>query len=666
MTFGAALALLIGMLVALPLAAHLLRRGGSELVEFPPTKYATAIPATARQRSALQHHTLLLLRILGIVGLALLGATPFVRCSGLRLARSEGASVAMVFVVDDSLSMRARLPNGDTRFKLAVDSAKELLSQARSGDTVGIILAGTSARLILPPTPDIRSAVSVMDGIQPSDRGTDLPRAVVLARSILAVQPHADKRLLVLSDLASEVLPVGTPPITAPVQELRKPLADCAVISASTHSSSVTVDISCSAGAVAAKRKIRLVVLDTPGAKGTKDSSAARPGTELASHPLARTAGLQRIELPVVLHQDAIVEAILDGADDIAEDDRARLVAREEHRMIGVVADLESARGATGGPSVLEQALLALTGGDRTRPIAALPEDVRELAPFSALLLEDPEGFAPEARVALAQWLNGGGVILALLGPSSVRPRLGWSLEPLVVGAVRWEEAPGLALRAESIAWLGDESQTLSKLAALGRIRLPASARENGRSRGDWNDGEPWLVEQEFGRGLAWVIGLPATPSQSDFALRPGFLAVVDQIVQQAAHRSGTGHQWVGSPWTFPVGETVRVLGPGGPVPIHTQDGRQAADPPLAGRYEIQRREQSEYRTARIDAEELTLRPQQLPPSAGAATRNAQTDSLDISRYVAFGLLVLFAIELLLRAVHATRRRGPFVRTVRG
>ena len=40
--------------------------------------------------------------------LAVLGATPLVRCSRLSLQRSGGASVAMAIVLDDSMSMRAR------------------------------------------------------------------------------------------------------------------------------------------------------------------------------------------------------------------------------------------------------------------------------------------------------------------------------------------------------------------------------------------------------------------------------------------------------------------------------------------------------------------------------------------------------------------------------
>ena len=61
------------------------------------------------------------MRALSVLALALLGATPFVSCSHLAVTRKGGASVAMVVVLDDSLSMAAQLPAGGT-----------LLARARS------------------------------------------------------------------------------------------------------------------------------------------------------------------------------------------------------------------------------------------------------------------------------------------------------------------------------------------------------------------------------------------------------------------------------------------------------------------------------------------------------------------------------------------------------
>ena len=146
MSFLAAAALAVGLLFLVPALAHLLRRGQAREISFPPALLVPTARSTARQRRRLEDRLLLALRVLTVLMLALLGATPFVRCSRVSLARNSGASVALALVIDDSLSMRARLSSGRTRHQRAIDGAKELLSSARSGDSVAIVLAGRPAK----------------------------------------------------------------------------------------------------------------------------------------------------------------------------------------------------------------------------------------------------------------------------------------------------------------------------------------------------------------------------------------------------------------------------------------------------------------------------------------------------------------------------------------
>ena len=81
MSFGFAAALLVGLLVAVPFAAHLLRRGRTREFEFPGTHLVPETPPTSKKRSRLDDRVLLSLRSLLVLALAVLGATPFVRCS---------------------------------------------------------------------------------------------------------------------------------------------------------------------------------------------------------------------------------------------------------------------------------------------------------------------------------------------------------------------------------------------------------------------------------------------------------------------------------------------------------------------------------------------------------------------------------------------------------
>ena len=112
MNFGAALALLVGALVLAPIVAHLLRRRRTEVRDFPSARLVPVATPLARSRSRLEDRALFGIRALVILALAVLGATPFVSCSRLDLGRRGGGSIALVLVIDDSMSMRAKLGRG--------------------------------------------------------------------------------------------------------------------------------------------------------------------------------------------------------------------------------------------------------------------------------------------------------------------------------------------------------------------------------------------------------------------------------------------------------------------------------------------------------------------------------------------------------------------------
>ena len=232
MSFLVAAALGVGFFVVIPIAAHLLRRGRARERDLPPTALVPAARSVARERATLEDRVLLTIRALLIASLAVIGATPFVRCSRLSLNRSAGASVAFALVLDDSHSMRQQSPDGSVRFERAMHAARELLASAREGDAIAIVLAGKPARLALAATTDLNAARRALGELSESDRSTDLEGAVGLARTSIASVPHRDKRVVLLSDLAGTALSEGQPPLWTPVPELASPLENCAIFAA--------------------------------------------------------------------------------------------------------------------------------------------------------------------------------------------------------------------------------------------------------------------------------------------------------------------------------------------------------------------------------------------------------------------------------------------------
>ncbi len=676
MTFLVAAALAIGLLVAIPVAAHLLRRGRANEQAFPPAALVPAEPPVARQRSRIEDRALLTLRALMIVALAVLGATPLVRCSRLSLARESGASVALALVVDDSLSMQATVA-GRSRWQRAIDGADQLLKSARDGDAVAIILAGRPARLALAGTTDLEAARRALDELKPSDRATDLDGAVQMARSALKQLPQTDKRIALLSDLAGDPIPDGTPMPWLPLPVLQHPVADCGVVSAEQHGKRVTARLACSSAAAARGRTAEAVSGKAEAARrdaGSDAGSAKTPpaGKVLAHSALAPRAGKQTllIELP---SSAPVAEIRLTGQDALAHDDAAPVTAQSSALEVAVVTDVSTGSVTTGGPTILEQALAALDDDSVTRPLALVPDDAHELRPFGALILDDPTGLSPESRSALGQWLRSGGVAMALLGPRAETAELGVTLEPFASGAVHWESPAGSdGIAPKTLSWLGNEAASLGKLHPKGRARLDGAEPPGSHVSARWKDSRPFIFDRQLGRGLVMTVGLPSSASVSDFALRPAFLALLDHVIQEALARTGPRRSLAGSTWSF-SSKAVSIAGPDGPVQIHDADGdtktrsddsrgpEKVAVVGRLGRYRVKVDGETRTRIVTIDPAEITTAPRKPDAKVEAAAGGNGQARVDASPNVALALLALLALELLLRVAGPLgrgRRRG--------
>ena len=645
MSFLVAAALGVGLFVVIPIAAHLLRRGRVRERAFPPAALVPAARSMARERATIEDRLLLLLRALVILCLAVIGATPFVRCSRLSLARSAGASVAFALVLDDSHSMRAQGPGG-TRFERAARAAHELLASAREGDEIAIVLAGKPARLALAATTDLAAVRRTLSELGESDRSTDLEGAVGLARSSLAGLPQHDKRVVVLSDLAADPLPEGEPAPWMPVADLTIPLENCAICWAERHGRRIDARVACTSAAAAAGRTLSLT-----GSKGA--SSVA----------LSARAGVQDLGLDADPKLER-PEVELSGADALPSDDHAAVAAESAALGVLVVADTANASAETGGAPVLEQALAALESNAALHPVALLPDDPSEFHGNALVLLDDPGGITPEARSALTTFVEQGGVAVAFLGPRAEQTPLGATLEPFVHGVVHWESSATGGVNEGSLSWLGPEAASVSDLALHGRAGLATADLLGAKILATFSDNQPFLTERELGRGAVFTIALPTSVERSDFPLRPAFLALLDYLVGEASTRRGVTQSVAGSEWLFPSSANVAIDGPRGALLASEHAAvaggtQKSFTPSLAGRYTLRVDDKHEDRVVTLEASEITTAPQKPPSSAALARANGNAGNVDASPELGFVALALLALELGLRAFRrATRERS--------
>ena len=635
MSFVTALALGIAIFVAAPLLAHRLRRLRADERPFAAAKLVPAAPPRARRRAKLEDQGLFGVRALAIVALALLGASPLVRCSRLSLSRSSGASMAVAIVLDDSMSMRA--PNGSSgsRFARAKVAASELLAGARDGDSIGVVLAGAPVRVAIAPTTDLGALGPLVDSLKESDRATDLAGAVHVAESLLAGLPQVDKRIVILSDMADgqpDAPPIAENaqiPVWAPLTEIAKDAPDCGILSADDLGGRVRVRVACGKDASVAGRRVEI-----------------RAGDRVLGGTTA-TAG-EYVDVDVGSGAPGDRTAHLLGGDAIASDDAAPVLVASTG-AIGVVADVADETAVTGGPPVVEQALAALRVDLATRPLPAVPDQASDLSGILGLVVDDPPGFTPEQRKALAAFLDGGGVMLLALGPRAASSPLGATLEPVLEHATTWTDtkAKGVAANAPT-ELLGEATRSLVDLGASKRTSLAPTDASALVDLLPWSDGAPLVARRTLGQGEALVTTLPFALDASDLPLRPAFLSLLDAFVAATHAHAAPRRADVGAAWTLPS-SAKDATGPAGPVELVRENGHAKLSPPLVGAYHVKVDGKDELRVAAPAAREIDLRPRRVKTGASASSLGATQAKVDISSEIAVALLALLCAEIVLR-----------------
>ncbi len=403
----------------------------------------------------------------------------------------------------------------------------------------------------------------------------------------------------------------------------------------------------------------------------------------LASVPLGRKAvRTEEIALDLPPGAPEILRAGLTGRDAIAEDDDAPVVAAGGALPMAVVVDTATTHVATGGPPPIEQALAALDLDAQVHPLPTVPEHADELNAVAALIVDDVPGFTPEVRRNIAAWVERGGVLLLTLGPRAAAAPLGASFDPLVPGVVRWGPSPAPGVDPATAALFGPSAEGMADLAPHGRASIDPEASAGADVLARWKDGAPLLLRRSLGRGAVLALTLPLSTDESDLALRPAFLALLDRFVGTARSRGGARRIDVGEAWTFDGYRAVKVTrvslaGPGKPQPVPVLDTasgarragqarrsalraagaagsaerRLRAAPPLAGIYVLELDGDRTTRVAAVPDREIDLHPRRVRDEARASSLGGIDPSLDVSPYVAFGLLALFAAELVLRVL---------------
>jgi von Willebrand factor type A domain/Aerotolerance regulator N-terminal len=665
--------LLVGLLAVVPYVAHRLRRKKSEPLFFAPAEFVSKTLPKARKRSDLEDKALYALRTIGVVLLALLAATPLVRCNRVTLAR-KGASLAVAVVLDDSMSMRARVKGSATQFSEAKLAARDLLASLQEGDSVSIVLAGSPVRVALGPTTVLETAQTLLESLQESDRGTDLEGALKTAESLLAKQAQGDKRIVLLSDRAD-----GHPessaihselPLWAPLQVTEKSAADCAMMRADRSGDTVAVHVVCNEQAALQGRKFEV-------RQRTKELKAAPLLGSSLGVPSKTTTEAGKvmfvyedvIKIPVDAPNDLVASLSDSALDAIASDDSASVLSDVPPGSLLLVGASRDEGVVTGGAPLVERALRALKVPAPLVPLPALPDTSEDLAPYVGIVLDDPSGLTPEQRRALMAFVQRGGFVFLGLGISAGRPPLGASFETFLKRAPTWTPKNPTSANVNGVdqakaSLLGESAPSALDLHPQGRIQF--AEEPEAQTLLQWSDGAPLLLKRAVGKGEVWILGLPFAVDASDLPLRPAFLAILDTFTREALGRVMLARTEVGTAWTFraskpsavsgagPAGERLSLEGEGDRN-VNSNANATRYAPSTLGQYSFVVDGKSETKIAAPILRELEMHARKVEETESESSASAARPNTDLSRALAFGLLVLFIVELLVRVFFQRR-----------
>lgn len=540
--------------ISLPIVFHLIRRTPRGRQDFSSLMFLAPSPPRITRRSRLNNIVLLLLRAAALALLAFAFARPFFRRDAeLNVTQAQGRRVAIL--VDTSASMR----RGDL-WPQARARAEEAINSLTPADEAALFFADRQ----------VRPALTFAEGNE-----LDHPRRVAMLKARLAeASPTWDSTRLgdALAAVAEQVAEGGGSKSNAPsnpaagrqvvlVSDMQEGghvealqghqwpeavLLDVKAVALKNHSNaglSLVTDAADVAEDEADAARLRVRVANQPDA--TKDQftlawhteKGPLPGTDPVKVyvPAGRS---QIVRVPWPSPEEPAERLVLAGDD--ADFDNTLYVVPPRKDLVRVAFLGDDAPDDTRGLRYYLDSALAETPRRRAEVVArkaAEPLAEPELLGTNLVVVAGP---APEGRVALLRrFAESGGAVLWVLRDVAAAQGLA-----ALLGAneLPVEEAPGrdyaLLARVDTRhpmfspfgeARFGD----FSKIHFWNHRRVDIDGVAGASVVAAFDNGDPFLIEQNLGRGRVVVATSGWHPADSQLALSTKFVPLIDRLVRR-------------------------------------------------------------------------------------------------------------------------------------
>lgn len=398
----------------IPVVIHLLNRRRHRRVPWAAMRFLLAASRQSAKRIWLEQWILLFLRVAVVVLLGLAVARPFLPATAMSALGQ--VRVHRILLVDNSLSMNARTPSGETRFAGVKDAAEQLITGFPAGDAVSLItLADPAAALIGYPAYDRRSIRERLAGLSATQRSSDVVGAVEHALAVLRDSPAAprNRAVYLLSDFRRRVWVAGDGAAAAPTpastavralaERLHAPAQDLTLIDAGGDAPNVAVTrLTAESPLVTPRLPVQLTAeVSNFGAATARNLvlNVRRDGRIIRQEPLAPIppggSSVTALSLEFSAAGTHVVEAaaLAVTPDALPEDDVRFLSLEVRERVSVLLVDGRPAATPLGG----QAGFLATALGARS---AGAPDDVSMRAPRTA----GEERFMEARVVSAAEW----------------------------------------------------------------------------------------------------------------------------------------------------------------------------------------------------------------------------------------------------------------------
>lgn len=589
--------LLLGLLgAAIPLVIHLINRQRARLRRFAALEYLLLSDKRLAQRLRLRQILVLLLRMLLVAAIPFALAKPYLQSSPSSVGDLSDPG-AVVLVIDDSMSMSAVDPSGETALERAVDVARDSIRSGGARTRFAVVMAGRSARLITPGFSYEHDVLErALDTVTPGSRSGDMGAALREAEALLADTTDASRRVLVIGDQAAHAWASVTEP-WALAEPPRVQLVDIPTEGAANNAAitgvrvrpapevgpeqvRVEVDIT-NHGSSAMKRRLRVSLGGSPVVSQV----------DLAPNAAYTAVSLHRL---VGDSLDAPGEAQLMDEDVLPGDDTWYFTLRQGGALRVLVVN-GSPRSVSHLDEVyfLRAALAAETGDRIAFDVDVVgPEDLEasRLAHTDVLVLANVGPLLRSRQTTVRHFVESGGGLLVTAGDqlgSEAAATYG-ELLPLPVRDIKEvakRSDPGSQLTALRLSSLDFDHPALSEFAHVQDVSLlkartythvlvDTGRRDDSRVIASFTGGRPALVEGKVGRGRTLFFTTSLDRDWSDLVVRTSFVPLVHQLVLYLA---GALESEEIATWT--PGDRVVTAAPGGlgPLALERPDGAEVS-----------------------------------------------------------------------------------------